>query len=271
MSNLARLRHHKDFPGEDVALFIVSYPKAGRTWVRYILSRLAEHELADPQLALSLIDDDKIVAANVKLQFTHAFSQRDEFHLNDLHEAAQHLSRRPFIFLHRDPRDVVVSHYHERTKRSLKTSYFTPSDINEFAMQHTIGLPRVIAFYNIWAKHFDRNTCRLVCSYEELHEHAAKVAKSIFNNVFGFSPSDSSLTSALQESDFGTMQQLERASFDHPRTRLRRLRPYDVNDPDSYKVRKGLIGGYRDELDSSTQEFAASLIRTTLDPLYKYC
>ena len=48
------------------------------------------------------------------------------------------------------------------------------------------------------------------------------------------------------------------------------LRPANAGDPDSYKVRRGKVGGYRDYLAQSEIEFLDRVLEK-LDPGYGYC
>jgi len=57
---------------------------------------------------------------------------------------------------------------------------------------------------------------------------------------------------ALELSRFGSMRKME-ASLEYDR---QLLQPGDVNDPESYKVRRGKIGGYVDYLEPSDIEYA---------------
>ena len=104
-------------------MFVVSYPKAGRTWARYILGRLAVHEFGDRALASAFIEHDDLDVNGRRIRFTHAFGQRDELDQGDMALAASYFSKTPFVFLCRDPGAVLCSYFHERTKRSLKKVY----------------------------------------------------------------------------------------------------------------------------------------------------
>ena len=70
---------------------------------------------------------------------------------------------------------------------------------------------------------------------------------------------------ALDFSRFENMQRLEAAgAFDS-----KILRPGDVRDPESFKVRRGKVGGYRDYLSAEDQEYAAEAL-TELDVRFGY-
>jgi hypothetical protein len=70
---------------------------------------------------------------------------------------------------------------------------------------------------------------------------------------------------ALEFSRFGNMRKME-ASLEYDR---QLLQPGDVNDPESYKVRRGKIGGYVDYLDPSDVEYADQAM-AALDPRFSY-
>jgi hypothetical protein len=70
---------------------------------------------------------------------------------------------------------------------------------------------------------------------------------------------------ALDFSRFENMQKLEAAgAFDS-----KILRPGDVRDPESFKVRRGKVGGYREYLSAEDQAYAADAL-TKLDSRFGY-
>ena len=69
----------------------------------------------------------------------------------------------------------------------------------------------------------------------------------------------------LEFSRFENMQKLEAAgAFDS-----NILHPGDVRDPESFKVRRGKVGGYREYLSAADQQFAGEAMRG-LDPRFGY-
>jgi hypothetical protein len=46
--------------------------------------------------------------------------------------------------------------------------------------------------------------------------------------------------------------------------------PKDRSNPNSYKVRRGKAGGYRDDFDAAQLRQIDRLVDATLDPLYGY-
>jgi hypothetical protein len=73
------------------------------------------------------------------------------------------------------------------------------------------------------------------------------------------------LDAALRFCEFSNMKKLEAAgSFDS-----KILQPRDMNDPESFNVRRGKVGGYREYLSSDDQEYAADALMQ-LDPRFGY-
>ena len=50
----------------------------------------------------------------------------------------------------------------------------------------------------------------------------------------------------------------------------RRMRPGDPDDPNSFKVRKASVGGYRGEFDDATLAEIDARVEASLDPVYGY-
>jgi len=48
------------------------------------------------------------------------------------------------------------------------------------------------------------------------------------------------------------------------------MMPGDRGNPDSYKVRRGKVGGYRDYFDDAEIARIDALVTETLDPVYGY-
>ncbi len=81
----------------------------------------------------------------------------------------------------------------------------------------------------------------------------------------GAKPDGTIFQDALEFSRFENMQKLEAAgAFDS-----KILHPGDVRDPESFKVRRGKIGGYREYLSAEDQKYAADELMK-LDPRFGY-
>jgi len=98
-------------------VFLVSYPRSGNTWTRFLIGNLID--LADP-----------VSFANVESRIPEIYFNRDRFlralprpRMLKSHESFQpHYPR--VIYIVRDPRDVAVSYYHHNVKaRNIPDDY----------------------------------------------------------------------------------------------------------------------------------------------------
>jgi hypothetical protein len=70
---------------------------------------------------------------------------------------------------------------------------------------------------------------------------------------------------ALKFSDFQAVQRREKAGEFTDTL----LRPGDTQDPESFKARRGKVGGFRDYFDAADCEFGAAQV-ARLDPRFGY-
>jgi hypothetical protein len=118
---------------------------------------------------------------------------------------------------------------------------------------------------NDWLAEFgDRPNLTLV-RYEDLRSRQAEHFGRVLAAIGEPKLSQPHFDAALQFSEFGNMQKMEAAaSFDS-----KILQPRDMNDPESFNVRRGKVGGYREYLSADDQEYAADALME-LDPRFGY-
>jgi hypothetical protein len=154
------------------------------------------------------------------------------------------------IFLARDVRDVLVSSYFEATKRSYvfegQPCRFDGT-LAEFVRSPAFGAKKVAAFYETWSRSLTLSGEFLLIRYEQLHGAAEEVLTAVLRFIGADDVEQRHIADAVTHASFENMRELERASvFDNPC-----LRPGDPSDPGSYKVRRGLAGGYVDYLSAA--------------------
>ena len=99
--------------------FLVSFPKTGRTWLIHMINQMKEISNHPMKHAEHFIfnehDSSEIIIEN-------GFRNNP----NDLFKFSERLRYRKgkVLFLVRDPRDVVVSHYYQLTKRAKNPFIF---------------------------------------------------------------------------------------------------------------------------------------------------
>src|SRR5437773_2246999 len=128
------------------------------------------------------------------------------------------------------------------------------------------GFPRVIFSHDRFEHRTKGNRWdRLRGKYLVLRRELRK-AKIVLLDVVGEATLDMSIfQKALEFSRFENMQKLEAAGVFGSKI----LHPGDVRDPESFKVRRGKVGGFREYLSAGDQECAIQAL-VELDPRFGY-
>jgi Sulfotransferase domain len=249
---------------------VVSFGKSGRTWLRVLLSRVyqLQHGLGEREV----IGFDNLhyrTGAVPKIMFTHDNYVKDYTGHRDTKED---FYKKKVIFLARDPRDVAVSQYFQwkyRMKPNKKDINAYPTAALapfEFVISDA-GLPKVIAFMNLWAKEAPRIREFMIVRYEDLRA-APEATLGRILEFLGTPATGAQLADAVQFASLENMKRMEQQRVFW--LSGGRLVPKDRGNPDSYKVRRGKVAGYRDDFDAAQLAEIDRLVETTLDPLYGY-
>lgn len=246
---------------------VVSIPKSGRTWLRTFVCAYFCEKLGRP---LTLSPETYGTVPHVI--YTHdLFEQRTKADRWDKVRGkylipARERRRIPIILLARDPRDAFVSLHIQLTRRTRET----PNALKQMSaadlLRHpTYGVASMIKVMNAWLAEWSRRPDFLLLRYESLRAEPAKGFRELLRTLGERDLNEKAFAHALEFSDFGHMQKLEKAGqFDS-----KILRAGDAQDPESFKVRKGKIGGYVDYLSMADQDYAAETMRQ-LDRRFGY-
>lgn len=238
--------------------FVVSYPKAGRTWLRLMLATL----LADLTGRPLTLDVDRY--GDSRRGIPHIFFTHDGAGLSKpgrMDGDKSFYRGKPVLLLVRDPRDILVSHYFQITRRKRRGP--AVPDLDMF-LRGPLGIDRVIAFMNGWA---DQRTVPgrfAVLTYEQMHQDTVGALRSTVEFFRVPNATDDRLRSAADSGVFARMQQMEADGVLDDW----RLRPRDAGDPDSFKVRRGRVGGYRDDLTPEQIRYLDERIRRELSAVF---
>jgi hypothetical protein len=218
--------------GDDSAI-LVSFPKSGRTWLRVMLD-----------------------AAGLSIDYTHDFSgHRGQRHFSELGGDKSGYQDRRVIFLVRDPRDVVVSGYFQATKRL--GVYEGP--ISEFIRDPKHGIEKIVIFNSEWlaAAKVPQDFCLI--QYEEMHARLSEVLERVirFANPSHAMPD---LAKIIEIGRFENMREKE-TSGEFAKAYGGILEPGDITDPESFKCRKGKVGGYDEYLSADDIAYCDQVMR----------
>jgi hypothetical protein len=250
-------RHHRHRRA-DVAL--LSFPKAGRTWLRLMLGRcLAEHfgvidaepfrinRMADHGIGIPCIrinhDDNPQVKTPGEL-----VKNKSEY--RDL----------KVIYMVRDIRDLAVSNYFEFTKRRGQMDRGLPA----YLRSRRGSVATMIRHYNIWAENRGVPAGFHLVRYEDLHANTEGRLRDLLSFIGVHGVAGETIRRAVEFGSFDNMRHMElNGDIQH-----RGMRSGDPGDPESYKTRKGKVGGYVDYMTPDDIEWTESMIRDQLDPFY---
>lgn len=248
---------------------ILSVPKSGRTWLRAFLCAYFCKRLG---LEFTLRPDRYREQRIPRLIFSHdLFEHRtkgdrwDRFRGKYLIPRAE-LGRAKIILLARDPRDCFVSLYLQLTRRDPNASRkFRHKTVSEMLRHRKLGVRAIIKAMNDWINEFSGRDNFTLVRYEAMRASPAEHFRDLLAVLGEAEPDAAIFQEALEFSRFENMQKLEAAgAFDS-----NILHPGDVRDPESFKVRRGKVGGYREYLSVEDQRFAGEAM-TELDPRFGY-
>lgn len=244
-------------------VIVLSLGKSGRTWLRVMLNHaLSRHY----RIAFDPLDLDPGESGAPRVAYTHELAT----HMRDASLKHRLLGkailprsltdRKRIVVLARDPRDVVISSYFHKTERSRKTD----CSLEEFVRHPRWGIDGLVTILNRWRTRFAAHPRCHWLSYEALrrdpHGELARLVAFV-----GAEAEPGIVAEAVEAARFDRMKAAEAAGeFSDAR-----LRPGDAARPDSFKVRRGRVGGYRDDLSAESIAFVDAAV-ARLDPFYGY-
>lgn len=252
---------------------VVSFGKSGRTWLCVLLSHYYQLRYKLPTNELLLNDSlHRLNPAVPQVLFTHDNYLRSY--------AAARQPGTPYagsnvVLLARHPADTAVSQYFQwkfrmKNRKRLINDYPVIQDdlpLIDFVLGEEAGIPKIIRFMNQWASEFDQVRSIHVVRYETLRRETARTLASVLKFV-GETPTDEELAKCVEFASVENMRKMEKDTFF--KSVGDRMAPRDASNPDSYKVRRAKVGGYRDYFSAEEVAKIDELVTKTLSPAYGY-
>jgi len=253
--------------GGDVV--ILSAPKSGRTWIRtflcaYLCRRYGLGFTLQPG-RYNHPDFPRVIFSHDRFEHRTKGNWWDRLRGKYL-VPKRELRRARIILLVRDPRDCFVSLYLQMTRRDPGADpALKQKSVSELLRDDRFGIRGIVRVMNDWLDEFSVRKDFTMIRYEALRASPADHFRNLLAVVGETTVDTSTFHEALEFSRFENMQKLEAAGvFDS-----KILHPGDVRDPESFKVRRGKVGGYQEYLSAEDEEYAANVLRR-LDPLFGY-
>ena len=226
---------HKD-------VIVISYPKSGRTWLRIILEKL-----------------------NILIQYDHDETQLGKKIPPDQLSGDKTLFRNNrIILLVRDPRDTVVSAYYQAIKRQK----IYDKSISEFIRDEKFGIKKILKFHEIWNENQHIPKDFMLLRYEDMQKDIKGEIKRLVAFLNGSKINEQKIEKATEFGKFDNMHKMEQKGIFKKKYKGI-LAPKDKNDKESYKTRKGKVGGFYEDFTKADLEYCNSLMKSMKNPFYK--
>ncbi len=255
-------------------IVVVSFGKSGRTWLRIMISHLFRVMYELPENAILSFDNFHNLDRRVpKVFFTHDNYIKD---FTGDFETKQPFYDKRVVLLARDPRDVAVSQFFQwkfRLKPSkVAINNYPPrgADISLFDFvvgDNGGGMQEVIDYLNLWAREADKLDNFHLLRYEDLRVEPHRYLRELLD-FMQVSASEEQVNAAVDYASYENMKKME--SKQQFRLAGGRMMPRDKDNPDSYKVRRAKVGGYRDYFSDREADSIDRCLAETLDELYGY-
>ena len=244
VSMLRRVKKYHDLrrAAKQADCFLTSYPKSGRTWLRYIISSYL-NQIHEVGIDIDLTTTFKLVP-NFDLDLERGIPAFEGHRstpdmpmilVSHLRHSPLLFQKRPIVFLVRDPRDVMVSSYFHATRHKKRFD----GDMSAFLKDPSQGLKSLIDYLNNWARGL-KDHPHFVTSYEKMTIDPDATVASIIDFI-GIPVIPEAVSSAVAEASFNNMRKSE-VSVGIPG------HDYDRTDEKSLRMRRGKVGGFHDDL-----------------------
>lgn len=242
-------------------IYIVSYPKCGRTWLRIMLQEYVEllykgsRQFHDKSL-LGIPGDGIIKFEHDLGSWVPAPPPLSRLHFN-----RSKYQNKQVVFITRDPRDVVVSSWHHLTYR--ENIYRKP--ISDFIEDDLVGIRKIVRFMNMWIENREVPGGFYLMTYEQLHKDSLSSFQGMLE-FLGFPVMADLLQQSVERGSFDQMKRMElKGSLREPW-----MKPGKKGIEKSMKVRSGKVGGYHESLSGRDIDRINRVIADELSPLFPY-
>lgn len=241
--------------------YFISFPKCGMTWLRLMLCQILINHYNLPENKPTVLLNELTSKYPIlpRIVQTHEDSalineKGDRNNAEKLFQYAGRFSyrRNKVLLLVRDPRDVVISHYYQVTKRTDKP--LEVSSLSEFIRHPIYGFQRIIRFYKIWNWNHWLIKDFLIIKYEDLMNDGLDTLTKILD-FLGITGIDTELIEQIyQLNQSENMRKLEKQN------QVVGMRVFG-SDNNSLKVRKAQVGSHQDELSDDDLQYCNYLMK----------
>jgi estrone sulfotransferase len=178
-------------------VFIVSYPKSGNTWVRFLLAHLLAPE---KQISFRNIED---YVPNI-YKSSRTLEEREGRRYIKTHHPCYDLYPKT-VYIYRDGRDALVSYYHYATGKKVFVGSFADFIFSPFVEQFSSWKKHVSGALDFASEHPDRI---LMLQYEEMLRQPLACAARV-TAFLELGCDERTLANAVEKSSFDQLKRVE--------------------------------------------------------------
>lgn len=242
---------------ERADVVFIRHPKTGGTWLRAMLTHLyASRDGVSPKRVFKSDELQRQKAGLPRFLITNGYFTWERLVADRYAAGDPVVDGKKTLFMARHPGDIVVSwqrQYQKRTKpfkRELLEADMTEQvdwqslDRWSFIQRPELGLPALLAYQNFWATQLAGRDGAMILRYEDLRLDTEATLRRLVG-FLGETFTDRQIRDAVAFGSVDNMRALEHEGyFQNASLKLR-----NPDDPDTLKVRRAKVGGYRDDLE----------------------
>ncbi len=235
-------------------VYIVSHPKCGRTWLRLLIGKALCENFGFPDEKMLDIYKLTSKAGMLRTHLIHDHTSYTESYKHySLSKDKRIYANKKVIFLVRSIKDVLVSYYFHVTKRDNDFN----GSISDFIRTEKYGVKRLVNFYNSWYESRNIPLEFMILRYEDMmYDSETNLIKTL--KFLGLDNIDvNTIIKAVEFAKFENLKKLERDGFFNRKA----MKVVNKSDDESYKMRKGKIGGYEQYLNEEDIKYIDSVIQ----------
>ncbi len=233
-------------------MLFVSYPKSGRTWVRFLVDAYLA-DLRGIQVA-NVFEVERRLDPRWRIEWTHLTGAMIQLLPYDRvgEVDLSFLDGRTCVWLSRDPYATLASAYFQARDR-VKVFQGTPS---EFVRSPLFGARKLAAFEALRETLKDRFSAFIPLTYEGFQADPADGLRAVLD-ALGAEVDPERIGTAVALGAFDNLRRLART----PEYAGTPIAPVDPDNPDSDKVRRGGDGGWRELFSEEDAAYIAAALR----------
>jgi len=202
-------RAERDFAVYPDDTFVVSYPRSGNTWTRFLIANLVY-----PEKNVGFTNIEKLIP-DTSSQSNRALKSTPRPRIIKTHEYFDHRYRK-VIYIVRDPRDVALSYYDfQRKYMQIDDAYPLEQYVEDFVQGRLISIDWGTWAENVSSWIYTRGKSKnfLLLRYEDMMQDTTRELTRIAQ-FFGIEAAPTHLQEVIDRSSADRMRELEKLEAD---------------------------------------------------------